>query len=90
MTVEEARSAALEELVPKAVNVLREHLESGHADAWRSAHKVLEHAWGRVPERVTVDTDADLPPPIDVASMSDKEFEMYERRLLTRFPELEG
>ncbi len=49
----EARSDALERLVPKAIRVLEEHLDSGRPDAWRSACRVLEHSWGRPPEHVT-------------------------------------
>ena len=49
-TVEEARRAALDALLPKALTVLREHLDSGRADAWRSAWRVFEHTYGRAPE----------------------------------------
>lgn len=51
-TVEEARSEALERLLPKATRVLEEHLDSGRPDAWRSALRVLEHGWGRPVEHV--------------------------------------
>jgi hypothetical protein len=51
-TVSEARSEALERLLPKAIRVVEEHLESGKPDAWRSAHRVLEHCWGRPPDHV--------------------------------------
>ena len=46
-TVEEARREALQELVPKSLRVLEEHLDSGRPDSWRAALRVLEHAWGR-------------------------------------------
>src|SRR5262245_25104181 len=52
-TVEEAREAALEQLVPKAVLVLRTHLGQGdevNPAAWRAALRVFEHAYGRAPE----------------------------------------
>jgi hypothetical protein len=49
--VEEARRAALEELVPKALRVLNEHLDTGGPDAWRAALRVFEHAYGRAPEQ---------------------------------------
>jgi hypothetical protein len=39
--------------VPKAIRVLEEHLDSGRADAWRPALRVLEHQWGRPPEQIT-------------------------------------
>ena len=51
-TVDEARSEALERLLPKATRVLEEHLDSGRPDAWRSALRVLEHGWGRAPEHL--------------------------------------
>ena len=41
----------MDELVPKAVRVLNDHLDSGRADAWRSAWRVFEHAYGRAPEQ---------------------------------------
>ena len=50
-TVEEARRAALDELVPKALRVLNEHLDSGRADAWRASLRVFDHAYGRAPEQ---------------------------------------
>jgi hypothetical protein len=50
-TVEEARRAALDELVPKALRVLNEHLDKGGPDAWRAALRVFEHAYGRAPEQ---------------------------------------
>ena len=40
----------MDELVPKALRVLNEHLDSGRADAWRAALRVFEHAYGRGPE----------------------------------------
>jgi hypothetical protein len=54
---------ALERLVPKAVRVLEEHLDSERPDRWRSALRVLEHSWGRPPEHVVpaaLDADDDL------------------------------
>jgi hypothetical protein len=50
-TIEEARRAALDELVPKALRVLNEHLDSGRADAWRAALRIFEHQFGRAPEQ---------------------------------------
>jgi hypothetical protein len=50
-TSEEARRAALDELLPTALLVLREHLDSGRADAWRSAWRVFEYAYGKAPEQ---------------------------------------
>jgi hypothetical protein len=56
-TVAEARTEALARLVPKAIRVLEEHLDSGRPDAWRSAVRVLEHSWGRPPEHVAPGMD---------------------------------
>jgi hypothetical protein len=68
-TVEEARRAALDELVPKALRVLNEHLDTGGPDAWRAALRVFEHAYGRAPEQPA--DDVGLPDnPDDVASLS--------------------
>jgi hypothetical protein len=50
-TVEEARRAALDELVPKALRVLNEHLDKGGADAWRAALRVFEYEFGRAAEQ---------------------------------------
>jgi hypothetical protein len=54
-TVEEARQAALDELVPKALKVLKAHLGEGdevNPDAWRAALRVFDHQFGRAPEQV--------------------------------------
>jgi hypothetical protein len=54
-SAEEARQAALDELVPKALRVLRAHLGEGDAvnpDAWRAALRVFEHQFGRAPEQI--------------------------------------
>ena len=64
-TVEEARQAALDELVPKALKVLKAHLGEGdevNPDAWRAALRVFEHQFGRAPEQieeVVLPADAD-------------------------------
>jgi hypothetical protein len=58
-TVEEARRAALEELVPAAIKSLRAHLGDGDPAAWRAALRVFEHAFGRAPE--VVEDDVSLP-----------------------------
>jgi len=50
-TVEEARRAALDELVPKALRVLNEHLDKGGPDAWRAALRVFEYEFGRAAEQ---------------------------------------
>jgi hypothetical protein len=50
VSVTEAREAALAELVPPAITVLRQHLERGGPDAWKPALRILEHSIGRPPE----------------------------------------
>jgi hypothetical protein len=55
-TVEEARQAALDELTPKALKVLRAHLgedDEVNPHAWRAALRVFEHAYGRAPEQAS-------------------------------------
>jgi hypothetical protein len=44
-TVEEARPAALEELVPAAIKSLQAHLGDGNPDAWRAALRVFDGHW---------------------------------------------
>jgi hypothetical protein len=44
-SVEEARAKALEELVTRAVQVLRQALDSGRDDASRPVLRLLDHAW---------------------------------------------
>ena len=43
--------AALDELVPKALRVLNEHLDKGGPDAWRAALRVFEYEFGRAAEQ---------------------------------------
>ena len=50
-SVEEARRVALDELVPKALRVLNEHLDKGGPDAWRAALRIFEHQYGCAPEQ---------------------------------------
>ena len=50
-TSEEARRAALDELVPKALRVLNDDLDKGGADAWRAALRVFEYEFGRAAEQ---------------------------------------
>ena len=42
-TGDEARRAALDELVQTALGVLNEHLDKGGPDAWRAALRIFEH-----------------------------------------------
>jgi hypothetical protein len=77
---EQARTRALEELVPKSINVLQEHLASGRLDAWRQALRILEHAWGRPKETVEVhDEGAEHP----AEGLGLAELEELRGRLLT-------
>jgi hypothetical protein len=79
-TVDEARSEALARLVPKSVRVLEEHLDSDRPDSWRSAHKILEHAWGRPPEHVAIELPLDGD--IDLRTLTDAELQALKRRLV--------
>jgi hypothetical protein len=69
-TVEEARRAALDELVPKSLKVLEDHLQSGRPDSWRPALRILEHAWGRPKETVEM-TDDSQNKPLDELSLAE-------------------
>src|SRR5262245_5869581 len=60
-TVEEARRAALEELVPPAIKSLKAHLGDGDPEAWRAALRVFEHAFGRPQEQPLAPEDLALP-----------------------------
>ena len=82
-TVEEARTRALEKLVPKSISVLQEHLGSGRLDAWRPALRILEHAWGRPKETVEVHDEV-TERPIDTLGLA--ELETLQRRLLAEQP----
>lgn len=82
-TVEEARAAALEELVPRSLQVLRAHLGDGaevNPNAWRAALRVFEHAFGRPREepQETIPTDE-----LDLQSMSSSELEALRHRLMS-------
>ena len=59
-TVEEARAAAIERLVPKAIPVIEEQLDAGGKEAVRPALRLLDHAWGRPPEHV-VESEVPVP-----------------------------
>jgi len=59
--MEEARRAALEELVPAAVKSLQAHLGDGDPAAWRAALRVFAHAFGRPAEQATATEDLTLP-----------------------------
>ena len=79
-TVEEARAAALERLVPRSVAVLERHLDSGRPDAWRAAVKVLEWGWGKPADQVV--DELSLDGEIDLRSLSDLELQALKRRLI--------
>jgi hypothetical protein len=87
-TVEEARRVALEELVPKSLQVLRAHLGEGDAvnpDAWRAALRVFEHAFGRAPEQA--EPVIELPATVEaVRAMGWREMEVLAGRLIQDVP----
>src|SRR3954468_24761669 len=80
-TVEEARAAALDELVPRSLQVLKAHLGDGepNADAWRAALRVFEHAFGRPKEEPEPVIPEDS---LDLQAMSSSELAALRRRLL--------
>lgn len=78
-TAEEARVAALEELVPKALRVLRDELDQGGPNAVRAALKLLDHAWGRPTEHVTLGVPEEGE--VDLRELSDHELEQLKQRL---------
>ena len=84
-TVAEARSEALERLVPKAIQVLEEHLDSGRPDAWRSAHRILEHHWGKPPDYIAPTALANVEID-DLDDMSDAELVALKNRLRPERP----
>ena len=83
-TAEEARAKVLEELVPRAVQVLREALDSGRDDAWRPALRVLDHAWGSPVAQHQVRAETTH----DVQDLSLSELQALRARLLREHPEL--
>jgi hypothetical protein len=83
-TVEEARQAALEELVPVAVKSLRAHLGDGDPAAWRCGIRVLELFYGRGAEPaldVALPVDAE-----DVTTLSWQELQILARRVIGELP----
>ena len=81
-TIDEARADALERLVPRAIRVVEEHLESGRADSWRSAHKCLDMAWGPRPsDRAAVEIPLDGE--VDLRALTDLELQSLKRRLMS-------
>jgi hypothetical protein len=84
-TREEAREAALEELVPSAVASLRAHLADGDPGSWRAAVRVIELAYGSAPAPAT--DDAALPDAIaDVRALGWQELQIVAARLLGELP----
>jgi hypothetical protein len=86
-TIEEARQAALDRLIPKALKVLEAHLGEGdqvNAEAWRSALRLFEHAFGRPAEPAE---QVDLQT-IDVRAMTSAQRETAIARMLEEHPGL--
>jgi hypothetical protein len=64
--------AALEELTPRALKVLRAHLgedDQVNPHAWRAALRIFEHAYGRAPEQL-LEPDELPENPEDVEALS--------------------
>ena len=86
-TQAEARDAALEQLVPKALKSLAEHLGDGDPAAWRAALRVLEYAWGKPKEELAVEVE--MPEnPLDVARMPREQRLALIARLARQQPEV--
>jgi hypothetical protein len=84
---EEARAAALEELVPPAIKSLRAHLDDGDPNAWRAALRVFEHAFGRPQEQGTATEDLTLPTNAwDAKNLSWTQLQMMAARVLGELP----
>lgn len=90
-TVEEARQAALDELVPKALQVLKAHLGEGddvNPDAWRAALRVFEHQFGRAPEQID---EVVLPAEAEgVAALSWQQLQILAATLMTEPASIES
>lgn len=84
-SAEEARQAALEELVPAAIKSLRAHLGDGDPAAWRAALRVFEHAFGRAPEQ-TPDALALPESSEEVSRLSWVQMQILAARLVEELP----
>ena len=80
LTATEAREQALDDLMPRALRVLRDMLDDGGPAAVRAAITVLAYSWGRPSEHLTVTPG--LTDGADLRSMSDAELGELRRRLL--------
>jgi hypothetical protein len=83
-TPSEARERALEELTPKALEVLRRELDEGGPQAVRAAMKILDHAWGTPAHRVEVSTPELESHNLDLRSMTAAELTALRLRLEQR------
>jgi hypothetical protein len=81
-TSDEAREAALERLMPKAIRVLEAKIDANDQDSWRAAVKLIEYGWGRPVEQVEV--RADTP----VEELSIDQLRLLRARLLREHPGL--
>jgi len=81
-TVDEARDAVLQRLMPKALRVLEEKLEANDQDSWRAAIKLIEYGWGRPTEQVEVRTET------QVEELSLDQLRALRARLLSEHPDL--
>ena len=85
-TQAEARSKALEELVPLAIKSLATHLGDGDASAWRAALRVFELSYGKPAETIEVDTATR--DPFMIAQMTTAERDVILAQLLEQHPRL--
>jgi hypothetical protein len=85
-TVEEARRAALEPLVPAAIKSLAAHLGDGDPAAWRAGFRVLELLYGKPSE--TTEAEPVLVDPLRIREMTPGERAVLMRRVLDDHPHL--
>jgi hypothetical protein len=85
-TQAEARSAALEALVPAAIRSLAAHLGDGDASSWRAALRVFELSYGKPAE--TIEIDPETLDPFMVAQMTQAERGALMAQILEQHPHL--
>ena len=73
-TRDEAREAALDELLPRSMQVLRAHLGDGediNPQAWRAALRVFEHAFGKPPDEIDEPQQPQTPGDVELMTLDE-------------------
>lgn len=73
-TRDEAREAALDELLPRSLHVLRAHLGAGddiNPQAWRAALRVFEHAFGKPPDEIDEPKQPQTPGEVELMTLDE-------------------